>query len=258
MSYSIIDPDKLVDGQDLDPSVILANLQAIADAVNAIAPSPGIPDWGSAVTAHFSGDGSPVGVVTPDNISDLYLDNTTPGLWQANGLTDADWTQVTGGGSGIPTHAGDPTGVVTPSEVGELLIDTSTPALYQATGLTSADWEQVGAGGGGGLPTGWTQDASNPANVDAGNGGLSAEANGGTAVFGGNSIGISGNGEFSASRNGIIQMGSNGGATLRVVSSHGSTIALNAGGLPVTNLPTSDPGISGALWNNAGVPAISP
>lgn len=196
MSYSIIDPDKLVDGQDLDPSVVLANLQAIADAVNSISPT------------------------------------------------------------GIPTHNGDPTGVVVPSYVGQLLVDDTTPALYQATGLTNADWELVG-GGGGGLPTGWTQDVSNPSNVDAGSGSLSAEANGGTAIIGGNSIGISGAGEFSASRNGITQAGSNSGATFRAVSSHGSTVALDCGGLPIAALPTANPHIVGALWNNGGTPAIS-
>ena len=32
---------------------------------------------------------------------------------------------------------------------------------------------------------------------------------------------------------------------------------LDLGGLPVLNLPTSDPGVAGALWNNSGTPAIS-
>ena len=42
------------------------------------------------------------------------------------------------------------------------------------------------------------------------------------------------------------------------VDANGSgTVALDAGGLPITNLPTSNPHIAGALWNNAGTPAIS-
>lgn len=37
----------------------------------------------------------------------------------------------------------------------------------------------------------------------------------------------------------------------------GATAALDCGALPVINLPTVDPGIAGALWNDAGTPAIS-
>lgn len=59
----------------------------------------GLSDWGQAATAHFHGTGSPVGVVTPGGVGDLYVDDTTPALWQATGLTSADWTQVGGGGS---------------------------------------------------------------------------------------------------------------------------------------------------------------
>lgn len=81
--------------------------------------SGGSSDWGEASTAKFAGSGSPVGVVTPTGEGDLYVDETGPGLWQANGLADTDWVLV-----------------------------------------------------GGGLPTGWTQDASDPANVDGGSGSL--------------------------------------------------------------------------------------
>ena len=54
--------------------------------------------WGQAATAAYVGSGSPVGVVTPSGEGDLYVDNTTPALWQATGDTSEDWTQV--GGSG--------------------------------------------------------------------------------------------------------------------------------------------------------------
>lgn len=40
-----------------------------------------------------SGSGSPVGVVTPGAVNQFYRDTTTPGLWQATGLTNADWIQ---------------------------------------------------------------------------------------------------------------------------------------------------------------------
>jgi hypothetical protein len=42
------------------------------------------------------GSGSPVGVVTPTGIGYLYVDNTTPALWQAIGPTNADWVNIGG------------------------------------------------------------------------------------------------------------------------------------------------------------------
>ncbi|HXA33027.1 MAG TPA: hypothetical protein VNV87_12265 [Acidimicrobiales bacterium] len=54
----------------------------------------GITAWGQESTAKFAGSGSPVGVVTPSHEGDLYIDDTTPGLWQATGATSADWQQV--------------------------------------------------------------------------------------------------------------------------------------------------------------------
>lgn len=55
---------------------------------------PTASSWGGAADALFSGSGSPVGSVTPDNEGDLYVDTATPGLWQATGATSADWTQI--------------------------------------------------------------------------------------------------------------------------------------------------------------------
>jgi hypothetical protein len=39
--------------------------------------------------------------------------------------------------------------------------------------------------------------------------------------------------------------------------SKGATVAVDAGGLAIINLPTVDPVIAGALWNDGGTPAIS-
>lgn len=41
----------------------------------------------------LEGFGSPVGVVTPTSIGQLYSD-VGVGLWQSTGLTSADWTQL--------------------------------------------------------------------------------------------------------------------------------------------------------------------
>jgi hypothetical protein len=54
----------------------------------------GLTSWGDAATATFAGSGSPVGVVTPSGEGDLYIDDTTPALWQATGVANTDWQQV--------------------------------------------------------------------------------------------------------------------------------------------------------------------
>lgn len=46
----------------------------------------------------IDGEGSPVGVVTPDAVNQFYRDSTGPGLWQSTGLTDQDWIPWVGGG----------------------------------------------------------------------------------------------------------------------------------------------------------------
>lgn len=49
-------------------------------------------DGGDVVPGNQTGAGSPVGVATPEFIGQLYTDQTAPyGLWQATGLTSADW-----------------------------------------------------------------------------------------------------------------------------------------------------------------------
>lgn len=67
--------------------------------------TPPLDDWSaggpdapaSGSDAHLRGSGSPVGVVTPEFENQQYLDETNVPviLYQASGLTNADWTQVT-------------------------------------------------------------------------------------------------------------------------------------------------------------------
>ncbi len=59
----------------------------------------GITSWGQESTAKFAGSGSPSGVVTPSHKGDLYVDDTTPALYQATGVANTDWQVVGGGGS---------------------------------------------------------------------------------------------------------------------------------------------------------------
>lgn len=84
-----------------------------ADGTLVPVPGAGGGAWGEASTAQFSGSGSPIGVVTPSGKGDLYVDEDTPALWQATGLTNADWQPATGGsraGEGI-------TYLITPAEI---------------------------------------------------------------------------------------------------------------------------------------------
>ena len=146
----------------------------------------GIASWGLASQAHFVGDGSPSGVVTPTAAGDLYVDNTTPALYQATGTGDTDW-QLVGGGSQPITGDGDPGGVVTPTSIGQLYIDTTGGGLYISTGLVDTDWLQVG-GVLGGVSPGFSVNGSTPRGFD---GNFAASLVAGENGFGG-SISIPG------------------------------------------------------------------
>lgn len=66
--------------------MIMALLQRIAEG------------GGGGGSENLLGSGSPVGVVTPTAAGQFYTDTTNvplPVLWQATGLTDADWLQIT-------------------------------------------------------------------------------------------------------------------------------------------------------------------
>lgn len=89
---------------------------------------PGGGAWGEASGAALVGSGSPVGVVAPTGIGDLYVDETTPALWQANGLTNTDW-QLVGGGGGGTSGALAPV-VVASADASEV---TATPPSGAAT-----------------------------------------------------------------------------------------------------------------------------
>jgi len=50
--------------------------------------------WGQALTAKFFGSGSPIGIVLPSHLGDLYVDDVTPALWQAYGTLNTQWQQI--------------------------------------------------------------------------------------------------------------------------------------------------------------------
>lgn len=106
----------------------------------------GIAAWGQTSTAKYAGSSSPVGVVTPDAEGDLYIDDTTPALWQATGVADTDW-QLVGGSSGswpTQTGSGSPVGTVAAAAVGDTYADTTNGAVWIAGATGSADWFSVG------------------------------------------------------------------------------------------------------------------
>lgn len=155
----------------------------------------------------------------------------------------------------------------------------SNGTVYWRTGPDVAGWSAVGSGGGGGLAlTGWTEDASDPANLasnggnlDLGAGSLSIESGeilidnftnfgefrSGAAVVGSDS-GAEG-AETYAMRvgHGVTAAAPPGTAAFTALTAAGATVAFDANGLAIINWPTVDPHIEGALWNNAGVPTFS-
>ena len=135
-------------------------------------------------------------------------------------------------------------------------------------------------GGGGGLAfTGWTEDSADPANVstnggglDLGIGNLQQESDlyatilqpGGitlTAIGDDNhGIGLSLSGGvfiYPPDATAINVAADPGNPCIAADGEYGATVALDAGGLTIQNLPTADPGTSGALWDNAGIPSFS-
>jgi hypothetical protein len=110
---------------------------------------------------------------------------------------------------------------------------------------------EVETGGGGSLPTGWTQDAANPANVQTNGGDLTAlngilAAGDLAAEFVGLSpVGVDGQDAdtfttFHLGGDGISSFPSGGNSAFKAVGSRGGTVAFDAGGLEITNVGAFD------------------
>lgn len=160
---------------------------------------------------------------------------------------------------------------------GEVGLEMDTGKFKWGDGTTA--WNDLAyIGGGGGLPDGWSQDTEDPGNVvSTGGGGLSL----GTDSVWGLSAGQDGpNGQeafvdntgfnadayddegaqrsqLSAQSDGVTCGPVAGGSAFTAQSTFGGVAALDCGTLAIINLPTSDPHIAGALWNDGGTPAIS-
>lgn len=106
----------------------------------------------------------------------LYWATDTTTLYISDGSA---WNAISGGGGGgiaawgqtstaEYAGSGSPSGVITPDAKGDLYVDTSSPALWQATGTSNTDWEVLL-----GLPSGWSEDGSFPANASSNGASLS-------------------------------------------------------------------------------------
>lgn len=104
--------------------------------------------------------------------------------------------------------------------------------------------------GGGGLPTGWTEDASNPANVSTEGGTLGFDADGNSGVFeSGAAFQPGGTGPAVSIQitDGVVSNPSESTA-FTAAGDNGATVALDAGGLDVLNVGelTAGPGTGGS------------
>ena len=104
----------------------------------------------------WTGSGSPVGTQTARNVGDLYVDYSTPGLWQAKATGTAGWEPIySNGGFGAAANVSDggtithgyasaPTAVlITGSVAGQIV----TVSSIGATTFTVAIKTNLGAAG---------------------------------------------------------------------------------------------------------------
>lgn len=163
--------------------------------------------------------------------------------------------------------AGDQDFVLTASVV---FFGTAAAGPAGPTGPTGAGLTGPTGPTGAGLPTGWEEDEEDPADVFTNGGALIAGTDGdnGITVIVPNGVNvqrpIDGVSIFVVDTSvddvvralgGIQAAGES--QSFAADPSQGATVSLNANGLPITNLPTVDPAIAGALWNDGGTPAIS-
>jgi hypothetical protein len=165
----------------------------------------------------MSGEGSPVDSVTPVQQGAVYQDLTNGGLYLALGATDADWVAY----GGVAGNVGEATGLIFNGANHDVYLLAGSRDEAAAFLYIGSAWEQWN-GPGNGITLLYGQDEGNPS--------LAVQIKTGIA------------GEFVGTLQDVdgrmIVPG-----LLR--AEHGVMLA------------TSDPHIAGALWNNAGTPAIS-
>lgn len=160
---------------------LIVNAPDTGHPVSMIIPANQIHSWrpitgggpGPGICQPQSGAGTPIGVVIPAYVGQLYHDTDADSYYRGTGVTTADWSLL--GGSAPPPYsdctmlsaAGEPTGVTTPNFVGQLYHDTTADTFYRSTGLTSADWTLIASGTTGGLS--WGPDQTQIGKLDLAN-----------------------------------------------------------------------------------------
>ena len=125
-------PELLAAG--ITPTSTPISLRGVIQQIISTLGTIGGGEWGLASTAFFVGSGTPVGHVLPDGIGDIYVDDTTPALYQATGLANTNWSVIGGGGgSGTVTSVS----VVSANGLaGTVATPTVTPAITLSTSVT--------------------------------------------------------------------------------------------------------------------------
>jgi hypothetical protein len=166
---------------------------------------------------------------------------------------------ISGGGAALPvafqTGAATPYGSVVPAGIGSLYIDTTHGASYIAVGVTNTSWVQLGGNAGN--------------NIAPGVGGYVSGGNENVEVVGVRASSLTDVAAVAGSGNGILWstsgsdgdqnvqfvLGTNGAFTHEWTDDGNYHVAEN---LIVVNMPTADPGVSGALYTTAGIVHRSP
>lgn len=142
---------------------------------------------------------------------------------------------------------------VTPTAIGELFIDTTDGGLYIALGLTSDDWVAVG-GGTDGTIVGVAAGPGDTTTLVGNSSGDVRITDAAAQVNHSNGITWRGGGA-DGDQSAFVQTGSTGQHTTTLGDPDGNmTLAEN---LIIPNLPGTDPGVAGALFQTAGAVMVS-
>ena len=90
----------------------------------------------------LTGAGSPVGVTTPDEVGQTYVDTTNGNVYVAIGTTNADWAFSAPTLSAL-SNTGNPNGVITPNGVGQVCVDITNGVPYINVDGTNTGWRAV-------------------------------------------------------------------------------------------------------------------
>lgn len=236
----------------------------------------GIPGGGG--VSFSKGSGSPVGSVSANAEGDIYIDESTPGVWQATGTSTSDWVQLgVGGGAGVPIGSQaltQSTQTATLSFSSEpitwLELDGSFgPAAVFAASVTGDSFPRILVDNEGDIyASDGTVDPTASTPIFSANGGS-------TTIFGSSAVELETNdatvdpillngifwwvspsnpiGVVTPTQEGDVCVVLTGPGFFQATSAGDDTAWIQIGGV----LPTADPHVANSLWNNAGIVTVS-